>query len=122
MFNMTKRPRFAKQETALGLVKDKPAFALFMEMGTGKTKVVADEFEEKFLNDQIDDLLIVAPRGVYRNWIKELAKDLDIDYQIEAWSAGAGVQRQRELAWFLHTEPEKPRILLMNVEALSSVE
>jgi hypothetical protein len=45
-------------------------YALFMEMGTGKTKVAIDNIGVLFEAGKITAALVVAPKGVYDNWAK----------------------------------------------------
>jgi hypothetical protein len=45
-------------------------YALFMEMGTGKTKVAIDNMAVLFEAGKITAVLVVAPKGVYDNWAK----------------------------------------------------
>ena len=47
---------------------DKEYYGLFMEMGTGKSKVLIDEIASLYMRGKIFAALIVAPKGVYRNW------------------------------------------------------
>jgi hypothetical protein len=49
--------------------KDKESYALFMEQGTGKSKVIIDNIAYLFRKGKIDTVVIAAPKGVYRNWI-----------------------------------------------------
>ena len=42
-------------------------YALFMEMGTGKTKVAIDTIAALYEEGRIDAALILAPKGVYDN-------------------------------------------------------
>jgi SNF2 family DNA or RNA helicase len=62
---------FDHQKQAFALSKDAPVFALFMEMGTGKTKVVLDTAAYLYARGEVDLLLVVAPNGVHRQWIEE---------------------------------------------------
>lgn len=43
-------------------------FALFMEMGTGKSKVVLDKIGFLYAAGKISGVLVIAPKGVYSNW------------------------------------------------------
>ena len=54
--------------TALEMSWDKPYFAYFMEMGTGKSKVLIDNISMLYDNGKINGVLIVAPKGVVKNW------------------------------------------------------
>ena len=58
------------QKEALKRCLEKRNFALFMEQGTGKTKVAIDVAGTRFCSGEITGLLIVAPKGVHRQWIE----------------------------------------------------
>ena len=59
---------YAHQLKALEMSWDKPYFAYFMEMGTGKSKVLIDNIAMLYDAGKINGVLIVAPKGVYKNW------------------------------------------------------
>lgn len=44
-------------------------FALFWEMGLGKTKELLDVAARLWIERKIDALLVVAPKAVYQNWL-----------------------------------------------------
>ena len=48
--------------------KDEKVHALFMEQGTGKTKVSLDTVGWLHHKKKVDNLLVVAPSGVHHNW------------------------------------------------------
>lgn len=64
-------PPFAHQHLAFQLSRDKYAFALLAEMGTGKTKILIDTAAYLFMTGQIDAVLVFAPNGVHNQWVKE---------------------------------------------------
>ena len=79
---------FAHQDRVLELCAQREHFALFWEMGTGKTKVTLDNARHLYEAGKIDTLLVVAPNGVHRNWIEdELPKWLPEAYGF-AWISG----------------------------------
>ena len=59
---------YAHQFTALEKSWNKETYAYFMEMGTGKTKVLIDNAAMLYDKGKIDGLLIVAPKGVVGTW------------------------------------------------------
>ena len=68
---------YAHQRAALGASWDKKDFAYFMEMGTGKSKVLIDNIAILYDRGDIDSALIIAPKGVYKNWAElEIPKHL----------------------------------------------
>lgn len=66
---------FDHQKTALALCLQRPNFALFMEMGTGKTKVILDLLGYHMPKTRVcaRPTLIVAPVSVIFNWKREAA-------------------------------------------------
>tara|TARA_R110001583_G_scaffold22340_4_gene83826 strand:- start:708 stop:2147 length:1440 start_codon:yes stop_codon:yes gene_type:complete len=113
---------YKHQLDALEKSWDKDFFALFMDMGTGKSKVLIDTISMLYDKGKIDSALIIAPKGVYRNWErKELPAHLPdhIQANIVVWSPEKTKKKQAELST-LNEVSDKLQIFLMNVEALSS--
>jgi len=59
------------QRKAFYLSRDKESFALLMEQGTGKTKVIIDNAAYLYAQGKITALVVVAPNGVHRNWLRK---------------------------------------------------
>ena len=57
--------------TALEKSWNKDNFAYFMEMGTGKTKVLIDNLAMLYDKGRVDGALIVAPKGVIGTWYNQ---------------------------------------------------
>ena len=113
---------FAHQLKALKRSWNKPYFAYFMEMGTGKSKVLIDNISMLYDRGKIDGALIVAPKGVYKNWYdQEIPTHMvkHIDKKMVLWQATISQKQQRELNSLFETG-EDLHILIMNVEALST--
>lgn len=62
---------FDHQRQAFGISRDKEAFAYFMEMGTGKSKLGVDVAGHLWIQGYIDLVIIAAPNGVHRQWVNE---------------------------------------------------
>jgi len=113
---------YAHQITALEKSWNKEAYAYFMEMGTGKTKVLIDKAAMLYDKGKIDGLLIVAPKGVVGTWYdQELPTHLPshIENVTILWQANI-TKGQREKLDSLFEPEELLHILIMNVEALST--
>ena len=126
MAYQSKRSPRAKQAEALSLIDGRDAFALLMAMRTGKTKVIVDDWGRQVAAGVQADLGIVAPGGAYRPWEKALALDLP-DQILEAttvllWDSGKARTRAATLARRNFLDHRGPRVLLMNVEAISTIE
>ena len=59
---------YEHQRIALERSYDKTNYGYFMEMGCGKSKVLIDNMAWLYDQKKIDTAVIVAPKGVYRNW------------------------------------------------------
>ena len=84
-----KLPPFKHQEDALNKGWARNEFALFMEMGTGKSKVLLDNLGMLYLAGQIKFALVLAPKGVYRNWVtKEIPEHMsdDVPHRVIRWT------------------------------------
>lgn len=97
-------------------------FAYFMDMGTGKSKVLIDNISILYDENKIDSAFIIAPKGVYRNWEKkEIPTHLPehIQYHLVVWSPSQSTKQVKNLKSLLEPNP-KLKIFLMNVEAFST--
>jgi SNF2 family DNA or RNA helicase len=108
--------------TALEKSWNRETYAYFMEMGTGKTKVLIDNAAMLYDRGKIDGLLIVAPKGVVGTWYdQELPTHLPdhIENVTVLWQANITKGQQEKLDSLF--EPEQLlHVLIMNVEALST--
>ena len=110
---------FAHQDKALKMSWDKEVFAYFMEMGTGKSKVLIDNIAMLYNAGKIDSALIVAPKGVYKNWFDSEIPNHMPDYiekKVGLWRTKPDAP---ELKPLFSTGAEL-HILIMNVEAFST--
>jgi SNF2 family DNA or RNA helicase len=113
---------YAHQMTALEKSWNKETYAYFMEMGTGKTKVLIDNAAMLYDKGKIDGLLIIAPKGVIGTWYnQELPTHLPehIENVTVLWQANI-TKTQREKLGTLFKTGEDFHILIMNVEAFST--
>jgi SNF2 family DNA or RNA helicase len=110
---------FAHQSKALEMSWDKEVFAYFMEMGTGKSKVLIDNIAMLFNAGKINGALIIAPKGVYKNWFDSEIPSHMPDYvekKVGLWRTDPNA---KDLKPLFSTGAEL-HILIMNVEAFSS--
>ena len=96
-------------------------YALLMDMGTGKTKVVIDTIAFNFEAGFINFVLVSAPKGVVENWIAEIEKHLPerIPRKVVVWKPSLTKAKRKELME-LYGDSDELKILLMNVEAFST--
>jgi SNF2 family DNA or RNA helicase len=132
------RPRMEQQNRALAAARRAPStpcpedvFAYLMDYGTGKTQVMFDEWGEMAVNGGPQDFLGISGAGSYRNFFEDKS-DLQIaEYKymdpalvsrmvVLGWSAGGGKKMRERTERFLRIK-DRPRMLFVNVEALSNV-
>ena len=113
---------YAHQMTALEKSWNRENFAYFMEMGTGKTKVLIDNLAMLYDKGKVNGALIIAPKGVVGTWYNnELPNHLPdhIENITVLWQSNI-TKKQKETLDELYSEGEGLHILIMNVEAFST--
>ena len=98
-------------------------FALFLEMGCGKSKILIDNIAILYNQGKIDSALIVAPKGVYDNWVSGEIPDHLPDYiqvKVVKWSP-AETKKNQTLRESALDHTLDLTILVMNVEAFSTL-
>ena len=118
-----KLPPFNHQQEALNFGWDRTEFGLFMEMGTGKSKVLIDNMGMLYQAGQINFALVLAPKGVYRNWVtKEIPEHMsdDVPHRVIRWVASPNKKQQEEMR-SVKDKFDGLTIFVMNVESFSSL-
>ena len=113
---------YKHQLTALEKSWDKEDYAYFMEMGTGKSKVLIDNIAMLYDKGKINSAIIIAPKGVYRNWYsQEIPNHMPghIDYKSVLWTASTSKTKDKEYQQLFKVDYDL-HILIMNVEAFST--
>jgi len=111
------------QRTALNHAGARCSFGFFMEMGTGKSKVLIDNLGQLFLSGQVNFALIIAPKGVYRNWVsKELPEHMSdqVTHRVIRWVSTPNKKQQKEMQ-SVKDFYAGLTIFVMNVEAFSTL-
>ena len=101
---------------------NKEVFAYFMEMGTGKSKVLIDNMSMLYDKGKINGVLIIAPKGVYKNWYdSEIPTHLadHVQKKVVLWQALINKKQEQKLSVLFKPEMDL-HILVMNVEAFST--
>jgi len=113
---------YAHQLKALEMSWNKEIFAYFMEMGTGKSKVLIDNISMLYDKGKINAALIIAPKGVVKTWYEQEipAHMVDhVDKKVIMWQALINQKQQSKLDILFRAGVDL-RILIMNVEAFST--
>ena len=110
------------QIKALEKSVDEKNYAYFMEMGTGKSKVLIDNMAMLYDKGKINGALIIAPKGVYNTWFsQEIPTHLPshIQPKMVLWTALTSKTKDKEYQLLFETGHDL-HILIMNVEAFST--
>jgi hypothetical protein len=121
-YNFKTKP-YQHQLDAIKEADNKVGFGYLMEMGTGKSKCLLDDAGILYLKDSINFLLIVAPKGVYQNWVNaEIPVHLsdDIERNVVRWTPSPNKKQVEELKGLETASDGQLDILVMNVEAFST--
>ena len=113
---------YKHQLIALEKSWNRETYAYFMEMGTGKTKVLIDNLAMLYDKGKVNGALIVAPKGVVGTWYNnEIPAHLPdhIENVPVLWQANITKEQSRKLG-NLFKIGEELHILIMNVEAFST--
>ncbi len=123
MFYKFKTKPYEHQLKALKMSWDKPVFAYFMEMGTGKSKVLIDNASMLYDKGHINGLLLIAPKGVYKTWYdNEIPVHMadHIEKKVVLWRTSNNHKEYKKYLNSVLAPGTDFHILLMNVEAFSS--
>lgn len=102
--------------------KDEESFAFFMEMGTGKSKVLVDTIAYQYDKGRIDSALIVAPKGCYMDFYDEhvpIHMPAHVLYRMAYWTS-VPRKKEQEMLENIMKPGEDLKILIMNVEAFTT--
>jgi len=114
---------YAHQRLAFERFQRKRFFALFMEMGTGKSKAAIDIASSLFEDDLIDAVLLIAPNGVHRQWANEQLKEHSpVPYRKYIWDSKKHFSTTYRHIWeFFLNDPKRELLwFCTNVEYYST--
>ena len=120
-YNYKLKP-FDHQREALEEGWFRKEYGYFMEMGTGKSKVLIDNLGLLFFNKLVNFALVLAPKGVYRNWVaKEIPEHMsdDVQHRVIRWVASANKKQTEEMR-SVKDKFDGLTIFVMNVESFST--
>jgi SNF2 family DNA or RNA helicase len=113
---------FLHQQAYLQKFWERSVCALFADMGTGKSYMLINNFAMLYDKGKVNAVLIVAPKGVYRNWYNsEIPKHVPehTQYRMALWSPSPR-KAEKEALDKLFEVTEDLKILVMNIEAFST--
>jgi SNF2 family DNA or RNA helicase len=116
VYKFKRQPREHQME-ALNWVYSKRSFALFMDMRTGKTKVVIDLAMAMHGDGKIDRLVVIPLLTLRRNWEVAFHDDADMS-KVDLHHLDTG--RKKDFDKFNHTGDGRLKVLMVGIESLSA--
>ena len=113
---------YKHQKEVFDLFKDRDFHALFLEMGTGKTKVAIDIASYLYLEERITAVLLIAPNGVHYQWYSEqLPEHSPIPYYSFLWdSKKYGSRHYQTVLKMFEAKNDQLKWFCVNVEYFST--
>ena len=114
-----KTPPRAHQSAALAKLAGKPACALFMDVGTGKSWTAIAMMGARWCSGESDHVLLVAKNGVHQQWIEEQIPahmSAVVPWRAWGWKKGKPAQRRYEEM----TRFNGLKIFSINIDALGT--
>jgi len=116
-----KNKPFKHQKEVFDASRDKEAFALLMEMGTGKTFVTLNTGAWVYAQGNIDAILVVAPNGVHRMWCDQVAEHMpDYVHAQAAWYSSQPNKKEEEQLCSVLKSATGLKVVAMNIEAFAT--
>jgi SNF2 family DNA or RNA helicase len=112
------------QIDALRASSGKRNYAYLMEQGCGKTWTTLADAERCFMENKVDCLIVVAPKGVHTNWVRrEIPTHLSVPCLAVAWRGRPTTKAKKaDIESLFQPFPEdaspKLRVFTINIDAL----
>lgn len=113
---------FKHQHEGFMLSRDREYFALLMEQGTGKSKIIVDNSSWLYSRGHIDTVLIIAPNGVQRNWVINEYPAHCPDYvnHKAAWYSASPTKKEEQCLASVLKHNDGLKVVAINVESLAT--
>lgn len=103
---MTLAPLYPHQAKEIEENWDKPARALLWGMRSGKTRAILECIDHLWIIDDINAVIIFAPKGVHANWTyEEIPKWCFPHWQCYTWWSGKGFDKTERIDVNFKTRP-----------------
>jgi len=112
-----KSPPMDHQSRALKRAWKKTEFALFWEMGTGKTYTTINLAAARHIKGQINALIVICPSPIKLVWEAELEDWCPVEYETHVLVASK--KSKEDLVYFTSRQTSALKVLVVGVEALS---
>jgi superfamily II DNA or RNA helicase len=112
---------YAHQREALEASANREAYALLMSMRTGKSKVIIDTATHLYGRGKINALVVVAPKGVHRNWLVNEVPDhlpAEVNHLAAFWQGLSTKTQQRSWEHLFTPDSVPLRVIAFNYDAI----
>ena len=112
-----KSPPMDHQRDTLRQMSRHREYALFWEMGTGKTFTTINLAAGRFMKGHINALVVICPTPIKLVWENEIEKWAPCD--VEVHTVHASKKNHENLIYFTTKETDAMKVVIVGVEALS---
>jgi len=112
---------YSHQMDALNETYGLNQFALYMEMGTGKSKVIIDTACAYFMGRTINAVVILCPVSIRTNWVTEFKIHAPIDYNIIVCNPGTKKQGVEIENFIYSPTPSTLKVFIVGTESISMI-
>lgn len=112
---------YIQQDDAFNYTANLAFCALFMEQGTGKTKVAIDRSVYNFERTKIQGVLVICPKSLTETWVEEIATHCPerVKPIVSVWNPGLTRKTIRSLESVVYNDdPTRLPFLIINVEGI----
>jgi SNF2 family DNA or RNA helicase len=113
---------YKHQAEAMEQMFGKPAFGLFCEMGTGKSKMLVDEIVNLYSQGLLNIAIIIAPNQLHETWVDQFmthAPDTFLEkICVQTYYSSLGKRQENITRKFLQSG--KLLVFVINIEAIST--
>jgi SNF2 family DNA or RNA helicase len=112
---------YIQQDDAFNFTANLAYCALFMQQGTGKTKVAIDRSVYNFERQKIQGVLVICPKSLMETWVEEIATHCPerVKPIVAVWNPRLQKRVIRELeAVIYNDDATRMPILIMNIEGI----
>lgn len=97
---------------------NKAYYALFLEQGLGKTKIIIDSASKLFKENWISGVLVLSPNGLQENWSREVKEHAFVDTDCFPYYSNQRKSKWEDLKVFIDEPSSNLSWLCMNIEAI----
>lgn len=111
--------RFKHQKNAFDFIQYLNAFALLMDQGVGKTRIIIDKANFLYKTEKIDTVIVICLNFLKDQWLEEFKIHSQVDFVGYIWKGKITSKNGKDI-FNLFCSREELKIFCVNVEAFAT--